>query len=139
MVADLEAAVQAVVEPGQLHRWLDAMASNGLSRWSANNRLLAAAQMLQRGESLDGLHLMGFRQWEKLHRTVSRGAKAVWILASVTRKIVEEAADGTTTEGQRVVEFKGVPVFNVSDTHGDPLPEASVRKPPPFSLANSPV
>jgi hypothetical protein len=53
MVADLESSVKAIVESGQLHRWLNAMASNGLSRWSANNRLLAAVQMLQRGESLD--------------------------------------------------------------------------------------
>lgn len=130
MVADLSASVKAIVESGQLHRWLDSMASNGLNRWSANNRLLAAMQMLQRGEPLEDLHLMGFRQWgEKFNRQVSRGAKAVWILAPVTRKVVEEAADGTTTEGHRVVGFKGVPVFNVSDTHGEPLPEAPLRPP----------
>ena len=114
MVADLEASVKAIVESGQLHRWLDAMASNGLNRWSANNRLLAAVQMLQRGESLEQLHLMGFRQWQKFNRQVSKGAKAVWILAPVTRKVVEEASDGTTSEGHRVVGFKGVAVFNVS-------------------------
>lgn len=128
MVADLESSVKAIVESGQLHRWLNAMASNGLSRWSANNRLLAAVQMLQRGESLDDLHMMGFRQWEKWNRKVSKGAKAVWILAPITRKIVDEDDDGK--EKHRVVGFKGVPVFDVSDTHGDPLPSSPTRPVP---------
>ena len=130
MVADLESSVKAIIESGQLHRWLNAMASNGLSRWSANNRLLAAVQMLQRGESLEDLHMMGFRQWEKWNRNVSKGAKAVWILAPITRKVVDEDDDGTNTEKHRVVGFKGVPVFNVSDTHGDPLPASPTRPAP---------
>ena len=130
MVSDLESSVKAIVESGQLHRWLNAMASNGLSRWSANNRLLAAVQMLQRGESLDDLHMMGFRQWEKWNRKVSKGAKAVWILAPITRKVVDEDDDGNSTEKHRVVGFKGVPVFNVSDTHGDPLPSSPARPTP---------
>jgi len=127
MVSDLESSVKAIVESGQLHRWLNAMASNGLSRWSANNRILAAVQMLQRGESLDDLHMMGFRQWEKWNRKVSKGAKAVWILAPITRKIVD---DDDESETHRVVGFKGVPVFNVSDTHGDPLPSSPARPAP---------
>ncbi len=130
MVADLESSVKAIVESGQLQRWLNAMASNGMTRWSANNRILAAVQMLQRGESLDDLHLMGFRQWERMNRKVSKGAKAVWILAPITRKVVDEDDDGTRTERSRVVGFKGVPVFNVSDTHGDPIPSAPVRSAP---------
>lgn len=127
MVSDLESSVKAIVESGQLHRWLNAMASNGLSRWSANNRILAAVQMLQRGESLYDLHMMGFRQWEKWNRKVSKGAKAVWILAPITRKIVD---DDDESETHRVVGFKGVPVFNVSDTHGDPLPSSPARPAP---------
>lgn len=129
MVADLETSVQAIVDSGQLQRWLDAMASNGLARWSANNRLLAAVQLLQRGESLENMHLMGFRQWEKFNRRVSKGARAVWILAPITRKVVDVDDDGTSREGHRVVGFKGVPVFNISDTHGDPLPSSGVRPP----------
>lgn len=130
MVADLETSVKAIVESGQLQRWLNAMASNGMLRWSANNRILAAVQLLQRGESLDNLHLMGFRQWEKLNRKVSKGAKAVWILAPITRKVVDEDEDGSQRERSRVVGFKGVPVFNVSDTHGEELASAPVRSAP---------
>lgn len=105
MVADLEAAVQAIVESGQLHSWLDAMASNGLNRWSANSRLLAAVQILQRGESLDGLHLMGSGSGRSCTARSPGGAKAVWILGPHTRKPVEEAVNGTNTEGQRAVGF----------------------------------
>ena len=130
MLGDLETSVKAIVESGQLQRWLDAAASNGLARWSANNRLLAAVQMLQRGESLEGLHLMGFRQWEKFNRKVSKGAKAVWILAPITRRVTEEDADGNDRESSRVVGFKGVPVFNISDTSGEPLASAPVKPAP---------
>lgn len=41
MLADLQSAIAAIVESGQLQRWMDAMASNGLHKWSFNNRLLA--------------------------------------------------------------------------------------------------
>ena len=128
MLGDLETSVKAIVDSGQLQRWLDAASSNGLARWSANNRLLAAVQMLQRGESLEGLHLMGFRQWEKFNRKVTKGAKAVWILAPITRRITEEDADGNERESSRVGGFKGVPVFNISDTSGAPLASAPVYR-----------
>lgn len=129
MLGDLESSVKAIVESGQLQRWLDAMSSNGLSRWSANNRLLAMLQMHGRGEPLEDLHLMGFRQWEAFNRNVSKGAKAVWILAPMTRKVEEENDAGEKVTTSRVVGFKGVPVFNISDTHGEPLPSAPVRVP----------
>ena len=129
MLADLQSAVTAIVESGQLQRWLDAMASNGLNRWSLNNRLLAIMQLAHRGESLEDAHMMGFRQWEKLDRHVRGGEKAIWILAPMTRKIREEAADGTTKEKTIVTGFKGVPVFNVSQTEGAPLPDAPLSPP----------
>lgn len=130
MLADLQTAVAAVVQSGQLQRWLDAMASNGLNRWSLNNRLLAVLQMAQRGDDLTQLHMMGFRQWEKLNRRVSKGEKAVWILAPVTRKVREEDAAGNTSERVLVTGFKSVPVFNISQTQGEPLPDAPVRPAP---------
>lgn len=122
MLADLDESVRAIVESGQLQGWLDAMASNGLTRWSANNRLLAVAQMYARGESLENLHLMGFRQWTNLDRQVNKGAKAVWILAPITKRWTTIDPTGVETDEVRVVGFKGVPVFNISDTHGKPLP-----------------
>lgn len=129
MLADLQSAVQAIVESGQLQRWLDAMASNGLNRWSLNNRLLAIMQLAHRGEPFEDAHMMGFRQWEKLDRHVRGGEKAIWILAPMTRKIREDAADGTSQDKTIVTGFKGVPVFNVSQTEGAPLPAAPLVPP----------
>lgn len=124
MLGDLETSIQAIVDSGELTRWLDAMSSNGMARWSMNNRILAAMQMYQRGEDISDLHLMGFRQWSaKFNRNVIKGEKAVWILAPMTRKFRDEEGDDDKV---RVVGFKAVPVFNVSQTEGDPLPEAPV-------------
>lgn len=130
MLADLTVAVQSVVASGQLQHWLDAMSSNGLSRWSANNRMLAVLQLVQRGRSLEGMHLMGFRQWEQFGRRVVKGAKAVWILAPITRKIRDEDDAGNVTEHSAVVGFRGVPVFDVADTDGTPLPGPPVAPAP---------
>lgn len=130
MLADLQTAVEAVVASGQLQQWLDAMASNGLHRWSLNNRLLAVMQLAARGEGLGDVHMMGFRQWERLDRRVRKGEKAIWILAPTTRKVREEDEDGKTSERVLVTGFKAVPVFNVTQTDGQPLPEAPLRPTP---------
>lgn len=124
MLADLEAAVQTIVTSGQLQRWLDSMASNGLNRWSWNNRMLAIMQLAGRGGDITAPHLMGFRQWEQHNRRVRRGAKAVWILAPIVARTRD---DDTGEEGRRVVGFKSVPVFDITDTDGEPLPDSPVR------------
>lgn len=126
MKADLDEAVQTVMESGQLDTWLEAMASNGLTRWSASNRMLAMMQMNARGKSVDGLHLMGFKQWKNYDRSVTKGAQAVWILAPVTKTFTDEDDDGTEIKRRQVVGFKPVPVFDVSDTDGEPMPPSPV-------------
>ena len=126
MLADLEQSVAAVVASGRLQAWLDAMATNGLGRWSFNNRMVALSQLAARGVDISQAHLMGFKQWKALDRSVQKGAKAVWILAPMTRRIREEDADGTVTESHRVTGFNAVPVFNVTDTEGKPLASAPV-------------
>ena len=58
-------------------RRLDAMSTDGLRRWSANNRLIALLQLHERAkgrpELLGDVHMMSFRQWDKEHgRRVTR-------------------------------------------------------------------
>jgi antirestriction protein ArdC len=84
-------------------------------------------QLARRGEDLETVHLMGFRQWESLDRRVRKGEKAVWILAPMTRKIRDTDDDGRTSDRVVVTGFKSVPVFNISQTDGTPLPDAPVR------------
>lgn len=129
MLADLQDSVVAIVQSGQLGRWLDAMASNGLNRWSFNNRMLSVLQVLQRDPDAE-LHLMGFRQWDKYDRKVRKGEKAVWILAPMTRKLREEDDRGESRERTIVTGFKAVPVFNIDQTDGEPMPASVVAHAP---------
>ena len=64
----------------------------------------------------------GYRTWQDLGRQVRRGERGIPILAPVTRKV--EAADKAEEEQERrVVGFRAVHVFDISQTDGDPLPE----------------
>ncbi len=76
-----------------------------------------------RGRAHDGLPAVGEAEPPR-----PRGEKAIWILAPMTRKIREDAADGTSQDKTIVTGFKGVPVFNVSQTEVQtcplPLPAA---------------
>lgn len=129
MLDDLDAAIMQVVNDGRLGEWMDSMRSNGMGRWSFNNRALAAMQLAGRGVDLEDpsqVHLMGFRQWEKMNRRVKKGAKAVYILAPVA--ITRKGPDGKPLlddqgREQKFHVFKSIPVFNVTDTEGEPLPE----------------
>jgi hypothetical protein len=125
-------AVEQIAQSGQIEQWLDAMATDGLRRWSANNRLLALLQLQerarQRPELLDDVHMMSFRQWDKEHgRRVIKGERAIWILAPRTRRIEEEAADGSKTSRTIVTGFTAVPVFNITQTEGPDLPRPPIR------------
>ena len=62
----------------------------------------------------------GYRTWRKMGRQVRRGERGLAILAPVTCKI--EPSDGEEEE-RRVVGFRVVHVFDLSQTDGEPLPE----------------
>ena len=62
---------------------------------------------------------MSFRQWDKEHgRRVKKGERAIWILAPRTRRVEDEAADGSMTSRTIVTGFTAVPVFNITQTEG---------------------
>jgi hypothetical protein len=65
----------------------------------------------------------GFHAWRKLGRNVRRGEKGIWILAPMTRKGRDD--DAAVDEKARIVMgFKPVPIFDVAQTDGEPLPES---------------
>lgn len=68
----------------------------------------------------DASRVAGFRKWQELKRQVRKGEKAIKILGPVIVKIESDEKPGTYEK--RVVGFKGVSVFDVSQTDGDPLP-----------------
>jgi hypothetical protein len=101
------------------------------ANWSLGNQLL----MLLAGTT----DARGFRQWTEAGRSVDKGAKAVYILGPVTRKIREQdEATGEDVERPIVTGFKAIPVFRIEDTSGASVEPADYRPaefPPLFSIA----
>lgn len=88
--------------------------------WSISNQMI----MYAAGTS----DARGYRQWKAVGRTVNKGAKAFHILAPI---IVKDRStdEGENTEGQSfLVGFRGMPVFRVEDTQGEPV-EVPVYEP----------
>jgi len=88
----------------------------------------------------------GMAQWRNVGRRVKAGSRAVWILAPIRRsfRVEHESIDPATGERtvtqetrQALVGFKGLPVFRLEDTEGDPLPlpgaEHAPAEPPPLA------
>jgi len=111
------------LEAGQsdtLKSWLKTMSR--FHNYSLNNQMLIAFQRP------DATHVAGFHAWKKFDRLVNKGEKGIMILAPVTRRVgsVEERdEEGNTKEKtlRQLVNTKVVYVFDVSQTHGEPLPE----------------
>ena len=60
----------------------------------------------------------GFKNWKSIGRHVKKGAKGIPILAPISKKIENEEGE----EVEKLIGFKVVYVFDVSQTDGDPLP-----------------
>lgn len=133
MMEDLDKAVANVVASGRLAEFMDAMRSDGFSRWSFNNKAIASMQLMVRqvaaGQEPDfsrkACMMMGRKQWEEQHnRSLKKGCKAIWIFAPMTRKVNDqEIASGAHPDDKKFIGFKAVPVYNVTDTEGDPIEE----------------
>jgi hypothetical protein len=74
----------------------------------------------------DASFVAGFKKWQTMGRFVRKGESGIAILAPVFTTIVNEDGD----EEQRLVGFKTVYVFDVSQTEGKPLPEPPNWKSP---------
>ena len=86
--------------------------------YSLSNAFLIYAQ------KPDATQVAGFNDWKHKHgRVVRRGERAIWILAPITRMTEVEVEPGRTERVDKVVGFRSVPVFDVSQTEGPPLPE----------------
>jgi hypothetical protein len=79
------------------------------SKWSWGNQLM----VILRGFS----DARGFHQWHEVGRWVKKGEKAFYILGPVKKKSTDKQ---TGEEKSIVVGFKGVAVFGLEQTEGDP-------------------
>lgn len=112
----LHAGIEALTTTETWTAWL-AIAAR-FHTYSLNNQILIWTQ------NPDATRVAGYRAWTRLGRQVRRGEKGLRILAPCTYN----TTDDTTGEETRVVRgFRSVAVFDISQTDGDPLPEAPVR------------
>ncbi|MFC1716444.1 ArdC-like ssDNA-binding domain-containing protein, partial [Candidatus Poribacteria bacterium] len=90
-------------------------------RYSYHNQLLIVHQMPR------ATRVAGFRKWREMGRWVRKGCKAIRILAPRFRKeLVYDEEAKRFVEKEEVVYFVPVPVFDLSQTEGQPLPEVEI-------------
>ena len=111
----LETLAEGVRALTDSDRWAAHLDVQGrFHHYSFNNALLIGSQ------DPEATRVAGFATWKKLGRTVSRGERALWILAPMVGRKVRDA-DGD--ERRPIYGFRPVPVFDVAQTEGAPLPE----------------
>jgi antirestriction protein ArdC len=107
----VERSVRELLTSEGWRRWAETRAT--FHRYSMGNCMLIAMQ------APDATQVAGFRKWQELGRQVRRGERAIRIMAPMTAK--HEDANG---DEERVTFFRAVPVFDISQTDGEALPEA---------------
>lgn len=118
MRAEIDAAIERLGTADDWQSYLN-FASQFRQR-SFGNQILIAIQ------HPGATHVAGFKQWQKLGRAPRRGEKAIWIQAPMTRKEIDP---DTGEEKSKLFGFKAVPVFDISQTDGDPVPEPPTPNP----------
>lgn len=96
------------------------------NHWSFCNQLL----MILSGTD----DARGYRQWQQVNRQVKKGAKAIYILAPLTRRVTKTSVDQVTQqeveeEMSLIKGFRPVAVYRLEDSDGEPLPVVDYRPP----------
>ena len=108
----LESGVSRILDGEEFKRYLSVAAK--FHNYSANNCLFV---LMQKPEAT---RVAGYRTWQQMGRQVRKGEKGIHILAPITQKVKSEADEAV----RALVGFKTVTVFDISQTDGEPLPEA---------------
>jgi len=130
-IEQLTDEVTAAVASEEFREWLDVQSR--FHDYSHRNTLLIKLQCP------DATHVAGYRTWqEEFDRQVREGESAIWIWAPIITKRCPECENSPTYHDQSEcdydetplndwdrgpVGFKPVPVFDISQTDGEPLPE----------------
>ncbi|WP_157638530.1 ArdC-like ssDNA-binding domain-containing protein [Bacillus sp. NRRL B-14911] len=80
--------------------------------------------MLARIQLPEAQFIASFNRWKELGRNVKKGERSLRILAPRFKKVKDEI---TGEEETKLIGFLGVPVFDVSQTEGDPLPADRIK------------
>ncbi len=107
----VEQATRALLSSEGWRKWAETRARFHSYSWG--NCALIAMQ------APDATQVAGFKAWQALGRQVRKGERSIKILAPMTVKQRDESGEET----ERVTFFRAVPVFDVAQTDGDPLPQ----------------
>ena len=123
----LEAAVESLQTSDGFRSWLRARAL--FHNYSLNNTLLIVAQ------NPDATRVASAKVWNELDRHIVKGERALRVFAPIEWHVPCESGDtGAKWNVKRnrwerkVTAFKLVPVFDVSQTDGEPLAEVDVAE-----------
>jgi len=124
----MESALRSMLSEDGWRHLLELRASPA-HKYSLGNIAWLCAQAEQRNVPLS--EVRGYRAWESVGRQVRRGEKALRVLAPLTVKVEPKPdAEAQAPEGEpkvRVVGWRAVPVFDIAQTDGPPLPEVADR------------
>ena len=89
-------------------------------KYSYHNQLLICCKMP------NATRVAGFRTWLSLKRNVTKGSKAIKILAPYKKKITDKDSVTNEEKIKRITLFIPVNVFDISQTEGESLPEIDI-------------
>lgn len=107
----LQVGVAEVLESERFKAYLDTMAK--FHSYSFGNVMLIGMQCPH------ATQVAGYNRWLEMDRQVSKGQKAIRILAPIIKKVDNEKGE----EERRLIGFRDVSVFDISQTEGEELPE----------------
>lgn len=115
LVAQAEQQILKLTDSDRFKQYLNTLAK--FHHYSARNIDLIYAQNPQ------ATQVAGFKQWQTaFNRTVKRGAKSIRIAAPIIKKLTPAEQKRLDTTAERaIVGYRYLPVFDVSQTSGEPV------------------
>ncbi len=115
LVAQAEQQILKLTDSDRFKQYLNTLAK--FHHYSARNIDLIYAQNPQ------ATQVAGFKQWQTdFNRTVNKGAKSIRIAAPIIKKLTPaEQKRLDTTDERAIVGYRYLPVFDVSQTSGEPV------------------
>jgi N-terminal domain of anti-restriction factor ArdC len=116
LLGKLADGIDKLADSVEWQRYLDCQSK--FHHYSFNNTLLILSQMPT------ATQVASFKKWQELGRNVIKGETSLRIFAPSTRKVEVETPEGETEQRTQLSGFRLAPVFDVSQTEGEALPEA---------------
>jgi hypothetical protein len=116
--AAMDNIVRKIIDPEFTAQWLKKAvvmvdADAPIKSWSSQNQMLCYF--------MEAFDCRGKKQWEEVGRTLKEDAKACHILVPSVKK-EDDKGDNEVETDENKIRFVSIPVYDVSQTVGEPLP-----------------